>query len=334
MIQQILKTKRGKWALALVVIAILSAIISAEALEGAVVLIIIAVALVAPIVKGTQSKPPAPTQENTDSSEVEEIKITISTQTSTHYVECFIAEGETVSLVDLGGYESPSGGYVNWAQYEVRGKNISTGRQNTRQYTARDEMAVTAIAEADGLTPPFQIQVLPNEAPTDRQTAYLRSWNVEVPAGAVKEDVSAILGRLEGSRDIVSEKNTSPDTVVRYVRPTDKPNEEFAMYAHDMGVLFSRYIGNRALFYDTVYSLSGREQAAFFAYCVLCSYHRTIIKDLRNSEYAGQLYAFADMALSNENIMRSIGGRPSDDYLTPHKGTKAYKAVAEFFGLK
>lgn len=65
MVNQILRTKRGKWAVALCVIAIIGAIGSisggsTEALPGALVFIAIAALLVVPEVKAIKNPPPAP----------------------------------------------------------------------------------------------------------------------------------------------------------------------------------------------------------------------------------------------------------------------------------
>lgn len=65
MFQQILKTKRGKWAVALCIIAILGAIGcvsngSTEVLPGALVLLAIAAVLIVPEVKAIKDPPPAP----------------------------------------------------------------------------------------------------------------------------------------------------------------------------------------------------------------------------------------------------------------------------------
>lgn len=340
MVQQILKTKGGKWALALVIIAVLAVIGSisegsAEYISGAFLFLIIATGLVITEAKKIQN-PPTDTKKamQKQSQPVHEFQVSVTTKTSSYDVERFIAEGIELLPLDLGGYRSPSSGFVNWAHFEVRGTNATTGRKNTRRYTARDEMAAAQMAEADGLRGPYEINALPNDAPTDRQINYLRSWNVEVPEGAAKEDISVILSRLEDSCDTVSENQISQDTIVQYIRPLPGPNEEFAKYAHDMGVMFSRYIGSKALFHHTVYSLKDYDRAAFFAYCVLCSHYNEAVRDLRSSGYADQLYAFADVASANESLMRSIGGRLPDDYMKPHKGSTAYKAVAEFFGIK
>lgn len=65
MFQQILKTKRGKWSVALCIIAVLGAIGcisegSTEALPGVLILLAIAAAIVVPEVKAIKNPPPAP----------------------------------------------------------------------------------------------------------------------------------------------------------------------------------------------------------------------------------------------------------------------------------
>ena len=66
MIQQILKTKKGKWAIALAVIAVIAAIgsiskNSLEALPGAAILLVIAAVFVVSAIKAIQNPPAAPT---------------------------------------------------------------------------------------------------------------------------------------------------------------------------------------------------------------------------------------------------------------------------------
>ena len=100
-----------------------------------------------------------------------------------------------------------------------------------------------------------------------------------------------------------------------------------------MGVKFSLYISETALLNSTVCALSDRDKAAFFAYCILCSKDRSPVRDPRQSEYAEKLYAFADVAVRNAQLMKSINGRDPSDYQNPHKGSIAYKAVADYFDL-
>lgn len=69
MIQQILKTKQGKWAVALVVISAISVASSVskgstEALPGALIFLVIAAVLVMNAMKAIKNPPPAPTLED------------------------------------------------------------------------------------------------------------------------------------------------------------------------------------------------------------------------------------------------------------------------------
>lgn len=262
-----------------------------------------------------------------------EVNITFSVESSTRQVDRLIAENAELTMADIGGYVSPSGGFVNWAVFEVTGVNEQTSRKNKRKYEAKDEASALALAADDGLTGPYAVIPLPIDAPTESQVKYLQSWGMTVPEGASKYDVSAILSRLEDAHDIASEKDIAPNMKVERVYPLPSPSKEFAQYADAMGVQFSRYIGKEVLFNSTVYNLTGWEKAAFYAYCVLCHAKGTEPGDLRKSAAVNELYAFADIAANDATVMRSIVGREADDYLHPHKGSAAYKAVANHFGL-
>lgn len=268
-----------------------------------------------------------------NASHEQEIKFTIKTETTHSYVDRLLAPGETLSPVEFDGYISPSGGFVNWATYEVSGKNINTNRMNKRRYDAKTEADAIKQAESDNLAGPYDIVALNHDGPTEKQIEYLQSWGISVPSGANKFDVSAILSRLEDETETVYEKKISKNTAEERIRFLPGPTPEFAGYADSIGVKFSRYIGKLALFEKVLYNLTGRDRIAFYAYCIICSCKKTEIGNMRNSEYSSHLYDFADMAIKDQSILRSIEGRSSNDYLHPHKGSMAYKSVAEFFTL-
>ena len=268
--------------------------------------------------------------------EVPAIKLSISMESRSFNVDTILANGESVSRVDLG-YRSESGGYVNWAVYSVKGKNTATKRMNTKHYKAKSRDSAMLLAKSDGLVEPFEVTCLPHSDDPEKRKYFLEKLNaygVVPPDGAVIDDLQNILDRVRYSDDIVSEDQKSNGDVIRFVRPIQGPNAELARYADDMGIRFSFYISGPALFSQIVSTLPEREKAAFFAYCVLC-HHKKIenIGDLRKTEFADQLYAFADVALNTQDVLKSIMERNSSDYLYPHKGTKAYKAVADFFEL-
>lgn len=135
------------------------------------------------------------------------------------------------------------------------------------------------------------------------------------------------------SDDVVSEKECSSGIIYRRVRPIPGPSKEFAEYADDLGIKFSMYISGPGLFTHTILNLEPREKAAFYAYCLICAHTQRAIENPKKSQYADKLYKFADMAIDNPVLLKSITGRGPSDYLNPHKGSKAYKAVAEYFSL-
>lgn len=337
MLRKIIKTKRAKWAIVLFIIADFALVgsLSSGSIDGlpvALVLILAAVLLFMSAAKLV--KDPSGPSSDVKAAGAPSLSININTSSSSYYVDRLIADGETMTLVDLRENTNPSGGFLNWSVYQIIGVNVNTKRNNKRQYEAKNEADAILKAEADGLTAPFEVTVIPHEEPTERQLEYLQSFGLSAPVGAKRGDISAILSRLEDATEVVSKKRLSSDRAEERVRPLPSPSAEFARFADAMGIMFSRYVGSDALFYNTVYSLNGRDRVAFYAHCVLCSYHRMEILDMRNFEWFEKLYAFADKVIYDQSFMRSIEGRSANDYLHPHRGAIAYKAVAEFFGLK
>lgn len=122
-------------------------------------------------------------------------------------------------LAYVGGYVSPSGGFVNYARFRVVGVNPETGRRNTRRFEARNEDAARAAAVSDGLAEPLEIEVEPMDEPSERQVAYALDLEATLPEGACKEDVSAIISRI-----------TDEDE--------DAPDPGLSLWAHESGVRF------------------------------------------------------------------------------------------------
>lgn len=127
------------------------------------------------------------------------------------------------------GYCSQSGGYVNFAKFQVIGKNPNTNRKNKRIYCAKSEEEACAKAkETDGLVEPFEITILPYEPPTQRQLDYAKNLEAIIPVGACKIDVSAIISRI-------TDDDEAP-------APTN-----LAKLANEYGLLFSRFHGTKAI---------------------------------------------------------------------------------------
>lgn len=234
-----------------------------------------------------------------------------------------------LSYLSLSGYKSLSGGYMSYTEFLVSGHilNEKTGRKNLYKETicaqTKDEV-IEKIKDVP-FVDDYKIEVVPFEAPTEKQLNYAADLGAVVPDDATKWDVSAIIGRYTGALGDVA-----------YDEPQESPSEEFASFACNMGIRFSRFIGEDDLFNSVVNTLEGRDKAAFYAYCILKSTSATNGTSVSAApEYPDltEPYKFADSVASSESIMKSINERTPDDYRSPHKGTKAYKAVAEYFRI-
>lgn len=146
-------------------------------------------------------------------------------------------------LAEIGGYVSPSGGFVNYGRFCVTGMNSSTGRKNTKRYEAQTEADARAAAADDGLVEPMTVQVEPQIPPTDRQMDYALELEAMLPDGVCKEDVSAIISR------ITDEDEAAPDPGL-------------SLYAHACGVKFSRFVGEKALLSYMVSQMHGAARAS------------------------------------------------------------------------
>lgn len=188
------------------------------------------------------SKAPS-TQHSTDNS----ISIESSVTLTSRYVE---AKQRTKGLLPsipiavLDGYISPSGGFVNYARFQVIGINPSTKRKNKRIYEVRFEEDARKCAENEGLIEPFEITVLPSVSPSERQLEYAKVLEACIPDGACSLDVSAIISRI-------TDKDEKPVST------------KLACHAQKYGLKFSRYHGRTAILNIAESSLSAMEYSNF-----------------------------------------------------------------------
>lgn len=113
-----------------------------------------------------------------------------------------------MSLDTWDGYVSPSGGFVNYACFDMIGKNPETKRKNKRYIEAKNEAEACKKMEEKGFIGPFEITVRPMEPPTERQLDYAKSLGAVIPEGACKRDVSAIITRIteDDERPVLEER--------------------------------------------------------------------------------------------------------------------------------
>lgn len=175
--------------------------------------------------------------------------IEISVETSSHYTQTKQKTKGLLPAIPLDafdGYVSPSGGFVNYARFQVIGIKPETKRKNKRVYEVRNEEDACKCAESDGLTGPFDVTVLPSIPPSDRQLSYAKSLGASIPDGACSFDVSAIISRI-------NDNDESP------------VSEKLARQAHKFGVNFSRYHGRAAIMSIANANLSVIEYSNFIS---------------------------------------------------------------------
>lgn len=214
-------------------------------------------------------------------------------------------------LADVGGYVSPSGGFVNYGRFLVSGTNSSTGRKNAKRYEVQNEAAARAAAAADGLVEPLVIEIEPQVEPTERQMDYALELEAMIPEGACKDDLSAIISR------IVDEDEAAPDPGL-------------SRYAHACGVKFSRFAGADSLLGYLVGQMKGSQLGELFAYAVYLQEKGGRLSDPRALPVYDRLTACGEYLAADSALMKSLEGRDADDFRGPNRGTKVYKAVADF----
>lgn len=233
------------------------------------------------------------------------ITATIQTQT----VEVKQQTRGELPLADIGGYVSPSGGFVNYGRFCVAGTNSSTGRKNTKRYEVQTEGDARAAAAADGLVDPLTVQVEQQIPPTDRQMDYALELEAMIPDGVCKDDVSAIISRI-----------TDEDE--------EAPDPGLSRYAHACGVKFSRFVGAKALLGYMVGQLQGAARAELYAYAVYRQEKGGSFSDPRRLPVYDALRACGVAVAEDPALMKSLEDRDVYDFAGPNRGTKIYKAVA------
>ncbi len=184
----------------------------------------------------------SPSQSANDS-----VSMTASVSATSRYVE--IRQNTkgllpAAPLEAIDGYISPSGGFVNYARFQVTCINPSTNRKNKRVYEVRTCEDACKCAENDGFAGPYEVTVLPSSPPSERQLSFAKTLEAVLPDGACALDVSAIISRITDN----DEKPASAKLIQQ---------------AHIRGLKFSRYHGKTAIMSIAKANLSVVEYSNF-----------------------------------------------------------------------
>ena len=222
-------------------------------------------------------------------------------------------EGETTTIfshLDFNNSVEGLGRFLNYQKYRVIGKS-EKGRRKTEYVVGMDSQEAIEKATDKGLIPPFELEILEHEPPTERQIACLERNGIIYPDGITKYDASCLLSRAFGDD---SEESPEPYLVA---------------LATGLKIKFSAFIGAKGLLSDIIYS-SGRNRAALYAYAVSQSMGGRSFGNMLEDPKLSLFYAFADQVIEDPALMRSLRDRPIDDFKKPYRGTAIYKAAAAF----
>ena len=202
------------------------------------------------------------------------------------------------------------GRFLNYSIYKVKGTDES-GKRKSVIKTGVDEQQAIEKAARQGISPPFSVEILPYEPPTERQIKCLKSHGTYIPDEITKDDASSMINR------IVEDDLESPELWLFSLAIGLKTN-------------FSAFIGKRDLYENVIYQTNDRDRAALYAYAVQQRIKDESFGNMLQDPNLDLFYRFADQAVQDPAIINSLKGREADDFLYPRKGTAIYKAAEAF----
>ena len=225
-----------------------------------------------------------------------------------------IAPKGGVKLIDLGGFESPSGGYLNYNRYQVKGINPKTGRKNTKKVDGFSEEDAINFAKNGGLTEPFEVSIIQHESPDpDYFKSVQKDFEIRLPDDMSNRDIYHLTNRL-------------------YEDDTVTPTKDLAKFATDNEVMFSRFIGEMVLCRLISLKVDKRTNAILFAYVVSQIESGAQIGDPRSSENYKLFSSFADIAAEDPSIMKYVKEFLFDINKSIERTRKAYKTYKDIMG--
>lgn len=202
------------------------------------------------------------------------------------------------------------GRFLNYSIYKVKGTDES-GKRKSVIKTGVDEQQAIEKAARQGISPPFSVEILPYDPPTERQIECLKSHGTYIPDEITKDDASSMINR------IVEDDLESPAIWLFSLAIGLKTN-------------FSAFIGKQDLYENVIYQTNDRDRAALYAYAVQQRIKDESFENMLQDPNLDLFYRFADQAVQDPAIINSLKGREADDFLYPRKGTAIYKAAEAF----
>lgn len=217
-----------------------------------------------------------------------------------------------LSCLDFGKPDGEFGRFLNYNMYKIIGTD-SKGKRRTRFAGCTNSQQAEKYAAEIGLLPPFKVDQVDHEPPTERQIAFLGKLGVVVPDGITKTDASYMISRALEDGDSL-----------------EAPHPDIVALALGLDIHFSAFVGADGLFDHIVCTSNKRNRAALYAYAVWQDLREKPFGNMLEDPRLSKFYAFADQVVADPALMRSLECRTSNDFKKPYRGTAIYKAASSY----
>lgn len=218
---------------------------------------------------------------------------------------------DMLSHLDFDKPVGELGRFLNYQKYKVAGTN-EIGKRSFKICSGVDSQQAVEKVAALGLLPPFEIEPIDYELPTERQLNFLRELGVFVPDDITKDDASYMISRAVGEDS------------------EESPTHAMVALANGLKTEFSAFIGAAGLLKSIIGQACDRDRAALYAYGVHQSMRGGSFENMLKDSNKTVFYAFADNVVKDPALMRSLNGRTAEDFVCPNRNTAIYKAVVAF----
>lgn len=171
-------------------------------------------------------------------------------------------------------------------KFWVRGKWSDTNRVRKELLIAWDKDEAIDIAKKKGMIDGFEVTE-DWASPTERQLDYAKSLGIKVQDDMSVEDVSALISRKVDSDN-------------------QDPQPGLIEFAREHRLVFSDYIGKKALYSLVFRELGDMDRVAFFAFSIYRFISDDRAANLNQHTYNKLLYEFASKYVNDKKFMSSM----------------------------
>lgn len=171
-------------------------------------------------------------------------------------------------------------------RFTARGRWNDTNRIRTETIIATDPEEALKIAKVKGMIEGFDITEF-RSSPTQKQIDFARKLGISLTSSMSSEDVSALISRK------VDSDNQSPQPGL-------------IQFARQKKLVFSDYIGKKALYDQVFRELDDIDRVAFFIFSIYRYISDDRLANLNEHKHKHKFYEFASLHIHDKKFMSSM----------------------------